>query len=255
MKVQSRKIGVEFEFDSSWSNLKKSASKHIKSIYGKNQYYSHPDSFKSDFKTDKWHIKEDTSGLSELTTPISKKKDIKNIVKVIKRIHKDGITVSKDCGIHVHVDIHDFDLYHFVACWIGHERTILGCFSKDRRECGSCNRLIVSSNTNRKRIVDVVEDITDAIRNSRESIGWDKDTKTIEIRICEATDDIFWIETWLHWVLHFIDYFHTYNPTLIGKEHCNFGNLPLMLDHHGLKNKYQEKIEERYSLYQSSYWR
>jgi hypothetical protein len=99
MKVQSRKIGVEFEFDSSWSNLKKSASKHIKSIYGKNQYYSHPDSFKSDFKTDKWHIKEDTSGLSELTTPISKKKDIKNIVKVIKRIHKDGITVSKDCSL------------------------------------------------------------------------------------------------------------------------------------------------------------
>ena len=256
MRKYTRKFGIEFEFECSWERLKKCASKAIKNTYGPRKYYAKEERFSSDFQTNKWHIKEENTAVSELTTPISTLRDVKSICEVIDELRKDLIRPQEDCGIHIHIDVPDIDIYHIMSGWLLSERAIISCFPAFRRRNGFCEKILDHPSASRSQIAKYLENKTDMATHSEaiDLTGY-QDNKTIEIRLCEGSVDPEWIRAWIIFVINWVEFVKAKNPSLLPCEKCNSLDFEHLLDEMHLDKKTESVMKDRYERYKKDpYW-
>lgn len=221
--MKSRTFGIEFEFENEWSEVKKYAIEAIKTIYGPRNYIAKEECFESNFALNKWHIKTEVSGHTEITTPVSSLKDLKKIIKVIDHLKNCGVTSNDDDGIHIHISVKDIDKYHLLSGWLKCEKSMYQIFPKQRKNNDYCYKIIKSKRMEKKPIATIVKNLMDTSEDKHSVFSLNKyeAQKTVEVRICESTLDIKFIETWIKFILKFIDYIKELNPTLIGAYKAN----------------------------------
>jgi len=251
----SRRFGIEFEFECSWERLRWYASRAVNKIYGKGRYYAKKDRFTSDFELDKWHIKEENNGVAELTTPVSRLRDIRSICEVIKSFH-GKFQPQDDCGLHVHIDVSDLDQYHIMGAWLLCERGIIRCFPQSRRRSGFCEKIISDPHVSRNLIAKILEAETDSASHG-DAVDFTEysERKTIEFRLSEGSMDVEWIRSWITFLLYWIDFVKKKNPSLIPCEKCNSIAFDSLLDELNLDDRTREVMEDRYEKYRKGpYW-
>lgn len=255
-KKYTRKFGVEFEFLCEWKILKKYASKVIKEVYGPRSYYAKEDSFDSDFRLNQWHIKEENINISELTTPLSQHKDVERICKVIDYLRESDIKVDDNCGLHVHIDIHDIDKYHLMGAWLWCERSIMKCFPVERRKSGFCECMIEKP-LNKRLIAKILEEKTDESEHMKDvNLGNYDNRKTVEIRLSEGSLDTTWIRAWIKFLLRWVDFAKSNNPSLLPSHKCNSIDFYELLEEMELDRTTNEIITNRYKKFnRKPYWK
>lgn len=100
---------------------------------------------------DYWHVKYDSTcgpkgkgydnGWEVASYVSSGYKDIVQIAKVATALQDSGVTINPNCGLHVHVDMHDFttdEAAVLVARWIKIEQTLCGIVPPDRLKSKYC---------------------------------------------------------------------------------------------------------------------
>jgi len=255
MRRYSRRFGIEFEFECSWEKLRYHASRAINKVYGKRKYYSKKDKFASDFQLNKWHIKEENSGVAELTTPVSTLRDVPRICQVISNF-EDKIKPEDDCGLHVHIDVHDLDQYHIMSAWLLSEKSIIRCFPLTRRRNGFCEKIIDRPQISRSLIAKILEDETEsASHGDAIDLTEYEERKTVEIRLCEGTTDTELIRAWVTFLIYWVDFVKKKNPSLLPCAKCNSLEFDDLLDQLKLDKRTHMVMEERYEKYHKSpYW-
>lgn len=257
MNRSNRRFGIELEFECPWEYLKKHAQKHIQKVYGPRKSYSKNDSFESNIHLDKWHIKVDgLSTISELTTPVSTQKDLKLIGNVVGGLQQCELNPSESCGFHVHIDIPDIDMYHFMASWMISERAIFSCFPLDRRKSSYCQKINDQPNASRSFISRLLEEKVDTSGHT-DAVSFSnyEERKTVEIRIAEATDDPEFVVNWIEFLLYWIDYTKQQNPSLLPCRKCNSMSFEDLLEDIPMKKSVVQFMRKRYEKYsRMPYW-
>lgn len=252
MRRFNRKFGIELEFGCEWSRLKRVASEIIKKVYGPRKYYAKEESFESDFKTDKWHIKIDFSSISELTTPISTIRDLDKIQQVVSYLRDKSVEPTEDCGFHVHFDISDIDQYHLMAGWMRSERAIFECTPSVRKDNYHCEK-VLESKCMRSYIANFLKTKTDGAGSSS-AISFEhyEERKTVEIRLGEGTNDPEFVRNWVLFFLHWIDSVKQQNPSLITCDKCNSLKYWELMDEMNITTKWvKEYMDIRHEKYKN----
>lgn len=245
-----RRFGIELEFDNEWEYIKKHASKIIKKIYGPRRYIARNDGFDSDFALNKWHIKVDGNTHAEITSPVSKFKDIEKILTVIDYISDQSVNCGEDDGFHIHIDVGDIDKYHLLSGWLRCEKTIYKMFPKERKDNAHCEKLAHRSG---KIISTSIEDIMEESENHSAVLSCQRydERKTVEFRIAESTTDIKFIRAWIIFIIKFIDSVKKINPTIIGKYKTNHLGWAGLMGEVELEERIQKVLKKRYNKYKS----
>lgn len=104
--LYSRNFGCKFEFSTDFSEMEVISSEVITEIYGENKLKAIQKWYKSNNNYDRWHLKLDSSTMSELCTPISTLSDLKSIMEVLKKIGNfKKVKVTQKDSFHVHMDV------------------------------------------------------------------------------------------------------------------------------------------------------
>lgn len=256
MRRYSRKFGIEFEFECSWETLSWYATRAINKIYGKKNYYSKNERFTSDFKLNQWHIKQENTSVAELTTPISSLRDIPKICSVIKLLDNGKIRPQDDCGMHVHIDVHDIDQYHIMSAWLLCERAIISCFPPSRRINGFCDKILDSPMSSRSLVAKLLEDRTESSAHADAiSLSEYEDRRTVEIRLAEGTLDAEWVRSWITFLMYWFDYFKKRNPSRLACEKCNSISFEELMDGVSPDRKTLDSMNARYKKHHNNpYW-
>jgi len=210
-------FGCEFEFSSSWDEVKEHASKAIAKYYGPNSLKAAKDWFRSRNNYKKWHLKLDSSTGCELCTPISTQKDIKRIINVIRYL-QDRVKITKNDSLHVHVHAGDIKPELIVSSWLAIEKTIVRCFPKHRRQKYKhssyyCAQLIENS-SNKNIVAKVFQQALEFSDDHHSVLSTHhyKSNKTVEFRIAEGTTDPDMIRNWVKFCLDFIRFSADIDP-------------------------------------------
>jgi len=257
MGTTRRKFGIELEFECAWKELRKSASRIINKVYGPKKYYAREATFESDTRLDKWHIKQDGGyDIAELTTPVSYKKDLIKIKRVVKGLRQEQLNPSDNCGFHVHLHIPDINQYHFLAGWMLCEKAILSCFPIDRRKSSYCEKIIEYPQQSKTLVANILEDKLNQSDHSHAiSFCSYEERQTVEIRIAEGTDNEDFVVSWIEFLLCLTDHIKTINPCLISNNKCNSVLFDDLIDELHLTKSTREYMMKRYERYSKlPYW-
>lgn len=106
---------------------------------------------------DFWHVKYDSTcgplgkhfdnGWEVASFKASGYWDLQHIGKITNHLRRCGLNVNHNCGLHVHVDVSDFDctqLGILLAHWFKIESVMLSTIKEDRRRCGYCKALVAA---------------------------------------------------------------------------------------------------------------
>jgi len=235
MKINNRPFGCEFEVSTSFQTLKKIIAPIIKKIYGKYQLYAREETFDSDTRTNKWHLKLEPSSVSEFCTPISTFKDIKRICQVIEELDKNDIKITNDDSLHVHVSIPDVDPKHIIATWLQYDYEIKRCFPKHRwdKDKEAYNDEILKYKGKKKRVADFLKDAISSSESHQSILSFSnyEERKTVEFRISEGTLDPEHVYCWIKFCLYLVNYAKTIeDPILLVCEELNQKTLYEMMD-------------------------
>lgn len=243
----SRNFGIELEIG------KEVPLSVIALIIAKNSKYPlKSGSYKQSVNNDYWDLKYDAScgqltdcygineGGFEITSfKASGIKQLQHISKIAKKIKQAGVLTNRHCGLHVHVDIKDFnnsDVGNFVLTWMYIEKMFLLSVPERRRcnkyctplyQCYDYNKLkglkspehaweyfkplrfSMQDNIERRRVLNIVNYYRSTIIKSFKR-------PTIEFRFPEGTLVESNIKNWTRLLLNFINNYKT-NSRLVQK--------------------------------------
>jgi len=216
MRKTNLKFGCEFEFSSSWEEVREAAKISISRHYKKNLLFAKKDWFDSVHNT-RWHLKTDSSTECELCTPVSSYGDIKRICAVVADLGKSKIKITANDSFHLHVDTGGVDPRKIVAAWMGIEKGIIKCFPRHRRHKyksdSFCDQLIPHPNkSNVAKIFMQCYEYSVVNHHAVMSLFHYEERKTAELRIAEGTTDPDLVNNWIHFGLQFIKYAERIDP-------------------------------------------
>ena len=142
MNILNRPFGCEIEVSTDFDETKPILKQAIQKVYKSHLLYARNASFDSCIKTDKWHLKDDSTTMSEICTPISTFKDINKICKVVKSLSRKNVEITNNDSFHVHVSASDINPKNILACWLKYESVIKSLFPKRRRKGDYCTELV-----------------------------------------------------------------------------------------------------------------
>jgi hypothetical protein len=145
----NRKFGVEFELS---NNLSK---KEIKKIIEQNSYRKVITTrYSLSYRNNYWHVKNDAScgprgsggplGIEIASYICSGLKDVNHVSHVINKVKQNKAEVNKFCGLHVHVDVSDFDeadIGRLLLYWMAIEQVLIYALPFSRWENKYCKFL------------------------------------------------------------------------------------------------------------------
>jgi hypothetical protein len=196
------------------------------------------------------------SSIAELTSPVSVKKDLRLIKKVVKQLAKCDLNPSERCGFHVHIDIHDIDQYQFMAGWMIYEKAILSCFPLDRRKSSHCEKIVEYPQQSQSYVARLLEEkVIQTDHTGAISLFYYDERGTVEIRVGEGTDDADFVVNWVEFLLYFIDFVRKQNPCLITCHKCNSIHFDDLIKELPMKKSVREFMIGRYNKYgKLPYW-
>ena len=207
IKMSDRQFGCEFEFSSDFDDVEAIVKPRINSIYGDRSVMCTDIYMSTENNKNYWHLKRDFSTSTELCTPISTKKELTSIARVLEHCWKNGIQITKDDSLHVHVHAPDIPKENILVAWMYIEPAILKCFPKHRRKNEYCEKFIhnAKKNKNIANFLRTAEKFMDDHHHAM-SLSHYKKRKTFEIRISEGTCCKDHIKNWVRFCLNFACY-------------------------------------------------
>jgi len=206
VRLSDRTFGCEFEFDSDREKTSPFVIRAIENVYGKRSVVDTPNYTINRSNYKRWFVKEDSSVAFEVTTPISKWKDMKKIQKVVELWKVSGkLRVTQYTGFHVHVAKVGVTKKQLMIAWLLVEPFISQCFPRYRSYNTYSHRFVkknkVDLNLNNYSLQDFIytsEHHTNAICTTPE--------KTYEFRICEGHFDPVITRNWVKFCLLFMNF-------------------------------------------------
>jgi hypothetical protein len=205
---RGRRFGCEFELSTGFDDVAEICRPLIACVYGKNMLLVRRDVYRS-VDNVQWHLKTDTTTQCELCTPVSTARCLPRICRVVDTlskasVDKEGVKVTEDDSMHVHVAIGKVDPKNVLSLWLKHEKTILSMFPKHRRDNQYCESGVRGSTRGKV----VANFFRDAVTNSREHhfavsfpyMGDDDQSKrrrTVEFRVAEGNLDPETVRCWV----------------------------------------------------------
>jgi len=200
-----RKFGCEFEFSSSINELGEKVIEATRKIYGRKKVhisYKHHRSLNNK----NWHVKADSTTLSELASPVSKYKDLSKICNLIEILKKNNIEITNQDSFHIHMQVSDCSTDRIITAWLQIAPIIRQCYPKYRRNSEYCKNL--SSNTKTGTIARIFPWAIEQAEDHHSELSSEKFdiNKTVEFRLGEATFDKKTITTFIKFFMLFLDY-------------------------------------------------
>jgi len=206
--VSDRHFGYEFEASTPLKEMKKIIKPIIETVYGKNCLKCSTGNPSTEKNYKYWHLKDEPSSEAELCTPISTIKDLKKISQVAKEMSKNGVKITKDDSLHIHVQANDVDPRTVLAAWIQYESVIKDCFPARRwkKSCNPYNVEFIKYKGNNKKVADFLKDAIQESECRSHLLCFDhfKERKTIEFRISEGTLDPDHVQYWAKFCICFV---------------------------------------------------
>jgi hypothetical protein len=239
MNILNRPFGCEIEISTDFDEVRPILRDAVKKVYKKPLLYAKNSSFDSCIKTNKWHLKDDTTTMSEICTPISTFKDMNNICKVAKSLIQNDVKITNSDSFHVHVSASDVDPKNILACWLQYESVIKECFPKRRRKGDYCTELIDYRGKSKKNIAQfLIQAIEDSeCHFSIMSFTHYAKRKTVEFRISEGTLNPEHIRNWVKFCLYFVNYSKRVDPLMLVCDSVNNKTLNEMILEMGIKDQ------------------
>ncbi len=145
----TRRFGIELEFSN------KIPRKTIAKTIGQ---YTHRNvrltKYAMSYRNDYWHVKSDAScgsseanglaGVEVATYVCSGLKDLRHVSSIIKKIKEQNVEINDNCGLHVHVDVSDFDeddLGRLILNWYYIEKIFIFSLPESRWQNKYCKFL------------------------------------------------------------------------------------------------------------------
>lgn len=212
-----RNFGCEFEFSTDYNDMLQIANPIIKEIYGNNRLKAEKGWYKSHNNFKRWHLKLDSSTLSELCTPVSTFSDIDNITQVLSKIgENEKVQITKNDSFHVHMDVGDLDMEPILVLWMKYEKVIFSLFPKHRRNnkiyCGRS----IPNDRSKKDAALYLKDAIDNTMDHHSAISFyffKRHIKskrivrnTVEFRLGEGTTDPVFIRNWVLFLNVFLNH-------------------------------------------------
>jgi hypothetical protein len=208
-KTYNRKFGCEFEFSTKFETLSELIHGIIPQIYGPDSILARNMFFKS-VKNIRWHLKSDATTECELVTPISNYEDLGKIRKVLKKLNKHYIRITKHDSVHVHMDAEDISKRQIIAAWMQIEPIIMKCFPKHRHNNEYCIPLMKPNSSIAELFLEAEDDV--ANHHSILSLANYKNRGIVEFRICHGTIDPDFITGLVKFYMIFLRYAKSMDP-------------------------------------------
>lgn len=143
---KTRRFGVEFEFNNFVENSVDRTQRAVKEVIDRTGQFSEIRPWEHTIDNfDLWVVKTDSScGIEVVTPPISGPNALKNIGQVIDGLAEIKARYNERCGLHVHVDLSDFEFNQMcilLMYWIKIETVIMNAHPAHRRNNQYCRPL------------------------------------------------------------------------------------------------------------------
>lgn len=206
MSTKNRKFGCEFEFSTNFDEVAKNVKPIITKLYGKNSIKIKKEHYLS-VRNKKWHLKTEATTECELTTPISTIKDLPKILKVITHLKQNNTKITSSDSIHIHMSAPDVEIKNIIVSWLFIECCILKCFNKNRQNNEFCPKLNQSKNKKTK-ISSVYKKALELSQDHHAiiSLQYYKTRETVEFRLSQATFKASFIEGWIKFCMHYLNW-------------------------------------------------
>jgi hypothetical protein len=206
-----RKFGIELEFSTEFEEAETIVTPIIKEICGNRRLYCLNKVFKSNDNKKQWHLKADHSTHTELVTPISSYNDLFSIKKVIGKIEKSDLEITKEDGLHFHLQVSKNKADNIILGWLQIENILLKCFPRHRRNNYYCER--INRDYRRNSLKQIFEEAKNLAEDHHSDISLEKYNyrNTVEFRLSEGTKNPNIVENWLKFYELFLNYAENIN--------------------------------------------
>jgi hypothetical protein len=156
-----------------------------------------------------WQIVHDYTTESELVSPILKYSDMPDIQRIIGKLKKSSLKITKKDSFHLHVYAGDVPEDNIIIAWLSIEHIIKKCFPRHRRKSEWAESLMEHYSKNKK----IADFFADAVLKSKDhSVILSlqhyrgRNRHTVEFRLFEGTIDFENIENWIKFCMIFLNY-------------------------------------------------
>ena len=237
--MASRSFGCELEFCSKWERTKDALRRAVERVYGSRKLMVKEEWYRS-LDNVNWHMKEDSSTVGEIVTPVSTEGDLKRICQVVGMLRDAGVRAGRKDGFHVHVGARDVDPRILVASWARIERQVLSSFPRNRRSnyfCSPIRRvrfatMMEAAGKHRSAISMRMCKFTKAPPRMKKRHG------TIEFRVAEGTFDPVLVRNWARFCLRFVEVAKETDPYEFMTDRSPKPNLRQVLREVGMESSY-----------------
>ena len=221
-----RAYGVELEL-SSYGIGKKEIAKAISKTDTEHEVYV--SGWDQTEDNDYWHVKDDSSCGWEIASYKSKGvKDLVNIAKVTDSVAAAGGVVSTKCGLHLHVEVEDFNnaqMATLMAIWMKIEWVVANSIPLHRAKNKYCRLMNVFHKNHRNKDLQNAQTFWDVIKPNlygnydrfrRVAVNiWNytaNDGKpTVEFRFPEGTLNSNEVKNWIRLLVRLVDFTKTHS--------------------------------------------
>jgi hypothetical protein len=168
-----------------------------------------------------WHLKKDYSTEAELATPILSfhdKEGLSILKKITKNLANKKVKITKDDGLHVHIDCKDLDWNKILISWIYLEESLKRLFPKHRTRNRYRNVSYSEpylSKKNKKILANYFKKMKVKSNEHHAAINFQyfEERGTVEFRWHEGSLDYDEILCWVKFIHCFLEYSKTVNLT------------------------------------------
>lgn len=238
--ILDRTFGCEFEFSTPLSEMKDIVKQVIKRTYGEKWLKISKSNDDTSNNFNHWHLKKEPSSETELCTPISTAKDLPKIKRVISLLSKEGIKVTSDDSLHVHIWAGDASQKAVLAAWIRYESVIKSCFPKNRHQKSlAYNKPILEYKGFTKNVASFLMKAIEANELTHHLVNIEhfRGRKTVEFRISEGTLDPLHVYCWVKTCLYFVNHIKREDPFDVLCSPVNTKTLNDFIKEFGIKDK------------------
>lgn len=253
LSPQTRLIGVEAEFSSAFPTVEEIITPLFRrSPNFKIEHHTMVESSPSD-----WVLKKDGSTETEFTSPAItiKSPQYKKLKKVFTVLNDKGVFVTKNDGLHIHMDVRDLEAELIFASWLLIERSVMQMFPTNRKRYETrlgkkayAARWIRSSNSKNKKVGDYFIKYWDSAQNEKYSSLSLRNyniNKTVEFRVMEGTINFDDIDCWVRFLLTFMENVKTRQIGDLLIEEPSSDAFFSFFDPHSLDEDVQDWVENR----------
>lgn len=249
--LKSRTFGIEMETSTDFKEAKKIIIPLFSAAGRRNQItrcHNISNASTDISKGKKWQIKIDSSTETEITTPklsFSNDNDIKFLRSILNKV-KRKFKVTKNDGLHVHVERRDINDEDLLIAWLLIEKSVCGMFPNNRLSGDYC---IPYLKYKRRRKIKNLLELADSDKYDHYTCMAFTSIGTVEFRFHEGTFDYYEIMNWVKFCLYFVQFVRENDPSVFKELNTNSENIYTIVKLLGLPKGVQKWAINRYNKY------